>query len=113
MRCSNQLSTDASGVFSVARVRAILAHPDLVRVLAEAPVLLGFDARLVDGTVLELEVGGRRVLAGGECRRAGRGCRPIPPGVLAAVAFIRELASHQLEQHGCAPTEPGAAATFN
>ena len=100
--CRNTLSSDTGDPFSTDRVREVLSHPELVRALAESPVLLGADVRLMDGVLFRVEIAGRELLVGGACRRPGRGCRFVPTGVRAAVTFLRELSAHQLAQPGCA-----------
>jgi len=100
-RCTSEISTDPVEPFSLQEVRATLSHPDLVGALAGSPTLLGFDSRLVDGTLFRLEVQGREILVGGSCRRQQASCRPIPAGVLAAARLLQDLSAHYLASPHC------------
>jgi len=91
------------GGHDVATLRATLEHSDVQNALA-AGGLYGEDDRPVDGQVFALTVDDRTVMVGSDCRSSS--CRPVPPGLGAAVVFLAELDQAMLMREPCASAFP-------
>jgi hypothetical protein len=87
-------------------ITAVLGDSDMVAALAASPVLYGADPRPVDGQVFRLTVDGKTIDVGGDCPAGASTCRPIPPGVKAAVDFFQSLERAQMTQRSCKSTFP-------
>jgi len=99
--CANEVPPDR-----IASINAALEDPAVVQALAEAPASFGSDLRLVGGALLRIDVGGRAVDVGGACRRPGANCRPVPSGLEALAARLREVQQRQLGLPGCTGLGP-------
>jgi hypothetical protein len=82
-------------------VAQALANPDVVAALGVAPVLYGMDERPTDGTVQEIDVGGRIIDVGSPCGGTA-GCTDVPAGVTLLLETLGSMTTHQLTVPDCA-----------
>ncbi len=99
--CTNAVPVCESGTadtVTVGDVAAALAHPDVARAVAAAPVLYGVDSRPVDGTVFRVDVGSARIEVG-SCATAS--CSDVPAGVRALETVLEALTAQELLRGEC------------
>ena len=84
----------ALGCDGVTKLNAALAHADVQKAIASAPILYGKDPRAYDGTVFQVKIGGKMLEVGDECGGAA-GCTAPPPGVIALRDLLRAFDTAQ------------------
>lgn len=98
MICDSVVPDDRS--VSAGDLDALIASDDVMRAIADAPVVFGIDSRPVDGTVKRIEIDGAIIDVGGPCA-GGAGCVAIPRGVSELATMLQSLVG---QQHDVAPT---------
>jgi hypothetical protein len=92
--CEHPLpACDARVGITVAQLEHALAHPELSRALARAPVVFGKAPRLSDGRRFRLTIDGKTIDVGDDCDepQGNAGCAPIPSGVRAVVLLLAAI----------------------
>ena len=100
--CKQELG-DCTNALGALDVNAAVAHPDVQRAIAAAPVTYGEDTRPVDGQVMAIQFAAR-IEVGNPCSSAT--CKPIPPGVDALAKLLRNLTNQELARGACRMTFP-------
>jgi hypothetical protein len=98
MICDNVVPEDHP--ITGAGIDALIAGEDVQNAIADAPVVLGIDARPVDGTLTRIEIDGAILDVGEPCDGADD-CTEIPPGVRALATTLQNLVG---QQHDVSPT---------
>ncbi len=99
---------NTADMVDVGEVNAALAQRDVQATFGTArgmpgmELLLGYDARPVDGSVFAIDLGGARLLVGEPCRVGMMsGCLAIPVGVQHLVDVLRALRDQELQRPAC------------
>ena len=92
LACTGTISCDPTQEGSGPAIERIFAHPDIVRALARAPIVFGRPNETREGSDgVRLVVDGKAIFVFGSCANAGdRPCEEAPPGVGAAIRYLRK-----------------------
>jgi len=93
-KCKGLVSCDPTVEGSVPAIERVLSHPDVTRALARAPVVFGRANEMSEGgDGFRIAVDKKAIVVfAGSCTTAGsleRPCEETPPGVQAAVRYLR------------------------
>jgi hypothetical protein len=91
-KCEGLLSCDPTKEGSAPAIERVLAHADVVRALGRAPVVFGRPNETREGSDgVRITVDGKTLTVFPSCEHAGdRPCEEAPPGVRAAIRYLRE-----------------------
>jgi hypothetical protein len=110
LACSSTLPCYKMNLVTTTEVAAALEDPDVKAALGGGTSVYGSDPRGCDGTVLMLTFGnGAPITLGDDCSPSTGcglptpgGCVPVPPGLAALRALLRQLDAQELAQAACA-----------
>jgi hypothetical protein len=103
--CTQDTPTCLASSIDVTDVEQALAHPDMQKAFAAAPVLYGEDPRPWDGQLLQITRGGKTVEIGVECT-GQPSCTPIPQGVGLGGQILEDLDAQEIAKPPCSTSFP-------
>ncbi len=91
-RCEGLLSCDPTKEGSAPAIERVMAHEDVVRALARAPVVFGRANETREGSDgFRIAVDGKTITVFPSCETAGdRPCEEAPPGVRSAFRYLQK-----------------------
>jgi hypothetical protein len=106
-QCKNGAPDPGLGTCHVSQA---LRHPDVVAAFAKGGGIYGKDDRPCDGSLLQIEIGGKSVFVGGDCNAGEKGCggtpcNPVPAGLRSLATVLEKVGEEGPKRPGfqCIP----------